>query len=107
MKYLIKSFERWEQPFYKAIDDIFHVLFSNEVIKEANMEGLTYEQKVMKAPYLMVRFLSALFLETDVDILSPGKIRKIEFDKITSIGEKIGLTKLQLFQEFLGSYELK
>jgi hypothetical protein len=107
MKYLIKNFANWEQKFYQAIYAIFDVIFTKEEILIANNEALSYEQRVMKAPYLMVRFLSSLFLEREEDILSPGKIRRIEFDKISAIGEKIGFDKLSLFQEFLQRYEIK
>ncbi|MFT4740202.1 MAG: hypothetical protein ACJAT1_002375 [Marivirga sp.] len=107
MKYLIKNFPNWEQKFYQAIYDIFDVLFTKEEILIANNEALSYEQRIMKAPYLMVRFLSSLFLEREEDILSPGKIRKIEFDKISVIGEKIGFSKLHMFEEFLQRYEIK
>lgn len=107
MKYLIKGFDKWEQRFYQAIYDIFHMLFSEEDIKAANDGSLSYEFKIMQAPYLMVRFLSALFLEREEDILKPGKIRKIEFDKISTIGEKIGFHQLSMFKEFLDRYELK
>jgi hypothetical protein len=107
MKYLIKSFNNWEEKFYKAIFDIFHILFSDETIKRANNPDYHYEDRIMNAPYLLIRFLSSLFLERDEDILNPGKIRKVEFDKISEIGKKIGFAELLIFTEFLDKYELK
>jgi hypothetical protein len=107
MKYLIKSFKDWEEKFYKAIFDIFHILFSDETIKRANNPDYHYEDRIMNAPYLLIRFLSSLFLERDEDILNPGKIRKVEFDKISEIGKKIGFAELLIFTEFLDKYELK
>ncbi len=107
MKYLIKSFSDWENEFYKAIYDIFHILFDEATIERANNPDLGYEDRVMNAPYLMVRFLSSLFLERDDDILNPGKIKKIEYEKIKEIGKKIGFSELHIFEEFLNKYELK
>ena len=107
MKYLIKSFKDWEAAFYQAIYDVFHQLFTKEDISAANDQSLSFEFRIMRAPYLMVRFISSLFLERDEDILNPGKIRQIEFDKIKTIGEKIGFTKLDMFNGFLDRYEIK
>ena len=107
MKFLIKGFKEWEQEFYQAINDIFHSLFDEQTIKEINDENLSYENRIMRAPYLMVRFISSLFLERDEDILNPGKIKKIEFEKIEAIGKKLGFDKLKVFREFLDRYEIK
>jgi hypothetical protein len=107
MKFLIKNFTKWEDEFYKTINTIFHVLFEEDTINKANNSATPFNSRVMEAPYILIRFISSLFLERDEDILNPGKIRKIEWDKIKSIGDKIGLTEMNLFNEFIESFEVK
>jgi hypothetical protein len=107
MKFLIKNFSEWENEFYSAINKTFNILFEKNTLEKANDSSISYEIRVMQAPYILIRFISSLFLERDEDILNPGKIRKIEWDKIKSIGEKIGLSELNLFNEFIESFEVK
>ena len=107
MKFLIKKFKDWQDPFYAAINAIFDTLFDEQSLAAANSSDLGYQASVMHSPYLLVRFISCLVLERDEDILSPGKIRAIEFDKTKEIGEKTGIAKLKLFQNFLLAYEVK
>jgi hypothetical protein len=107
MKFLIKKFDQWEDDFYRAIKSIFQVLFEKETLDKANNASVPYQIRVMDAPYILVRFISSLFLEREEDILNPGKIRKIEFEKIKSIGEKTGLTELNLFNEFIKAFKVK
>jgi len=107
MKFLIKNFSHWEDEFYLCIKDIFIILFETETLKKANDESVPYEMRVMASPYILVRFISSLFLERDEDILNPGKIRDIEFKKVKSIGDKIGLSKLDLFNKFIEAFDVK
>ncbi|WP_375577688.1 hypothetical protein ABWH96_11580 [Marivirga tractuosa] len=107
MKFLIKKFDQWEDEFYKSIKSIFHILFEEETLGKANNTAVPYQIRIMEAPYILVRFISSLFLEREEDILSPGKIRNIEFEKIKSIGEKTGLSDLNLFNEFIEAFEVK
>lgn len=107
MKFLIKKFDEWEDEFYNSIKKIFNILFEQDTLDKANDTTVPYQVRVMSAPYILVRFISSMFLEREEDILNPGKIRKIEFDKIKSIGEKAGLSELSLFNEFIGAFEVK
>ncbi|SMG12850.1 hypothetical protein SAMN05661096_00548 [Marivirga sericea] len=107
MKFLIKKFDQWEDDFYSSIRSIFQVLFEKETLDRANNTSVPYQIRVMEAPYILVRFISSLFLERDEDILNPGKIRNMEFNKIKSIGDKIGLSELSLFNEFIKAFEVK
>ncbi|ADR20506.1 hypothetical protein MATR_18730 [Marivirga tractuosa] len=107
MKFLIKKFDEWEHEFYASIKKIFHILFEKETIDRANDTSFSYEIRVMRAPYILVRFISSLFLEREEDILNPGRLRKIEWEKIKFIGEKTGLSELVLFNEFMDAFEVK
>jgi hypothetical protein len=107
MKFLIKNFNEWEDEFYKAIKKIFNVLFDEETLAKANDTTVAYTIRVMDSPYILIRFISSLFLEREEDILNPGKLRKIEWEKINLIGERTGLSEYNLFKEFIGSFEVK
>lgn len=107
LKYLIKSFVNWEDKFYESINQCLAILLKSEELHLINDKTLSFESRVMRSPYLLVRFISSLFLENDKEILNPGKIKKEELDKIYEIGEKIGLSKHLIFKEFLSKYELK
>ena len=78
-----------------------------DTLRKANNTDVAYQTRVIEAPYILVRFISSLFLERDEDILNPGKIRNIEFEKIKAIGEKTGLSELNLFNEFIKAFDLK
>lgn len=107
LKFLIKSFAGWEDKFYEAINQCLAILLKAEELNIINDDSISFESRVMRSPYLLVKFISSLFLENDDEILNPGKIKKDEFDKINDIGEKIGLAKHLIFKEFLAKYELK
>lgn len=107
MKFLIKKFDEWEDKFYGTINKIFHILFEQETLDKANNTTIPYQIRVMEAPYILVRFISSMFLEREEDILNPGRLRKIEWEKIKSIGDKIGLSELNLFNEFMDAFEVK
>lgn len=107
MKFFIKNFNDWEDEFYKVIKKIFYILFEKETLNKANNTDIPYNIRVMEAPYILIRFISSLFLEREEDILNPGRLRKLEWEKIKSIGDMIGLTELNLFNEFMESFEVK
>lgn len=107
MKFLIKNFKDWEASFYTAIKNIFNRLFEEKTLQKANEVETPYKIRVMRAPYILIRFISSLFLERDEDILNPGKIRKIEWDKIKNIGAQTGLEEVELFNNFVDSFEVK
>lgn len=107
MKYLIKNYKHWEDDFCALIKDIFYVIFEDAVIEQINNTEYSYEQRIMRSPYALIRFISSLFLERDEDILDPGKIKKIEHEKLLELGEKIGFQEISLFKEFMERYEVK
>ncbi|MGM0581822.1 MAG: hypothetical protein ACQETL_14135 [Bacteroidota bacterium] len=107
MKFLIKKFDTWEDKFYTIINKIFNILFEKETLDKANDTSIPYKIRVMECPYILVRFISSLFLEREEDILNPGRIRNIEWEKIKSIGEKTGLSEMNLFNEFIEAFEVK
>ncbi|HET8859661.1 hypothetical protein [Marivirga sp.] len=107
MKFLIKKFDVWEDEFYAIIHKIFNILFDKYTLDKANDATVSYKLRVLGSPYLLIRFISSLFLESEEDILNPGKIRKTEWEKLKLIGNKTGLSEVTLFNEFLEAFEVK
>jgi hypothetical protein len=107
LKFLIKKFNVWENEFYSVINQCFHTLLKPDTIALINDAEISFEHKVMHSPYLLIRFISSLFLEKIEDIWNPGTIKKIEYDKIIEIGDKIGLNNYLIFKEFTSKYHLK
>lgn len=105
MKYVIKSYYQWEDQFCEYLKSIFKELLDVSKLDFLNDASLSYPEKVMKAPYLYVRFVSSFFLNKDEDILSPGKIRKSEWLKIKTIGEKLALNENVFFDEFMAQFK--
>lgn len=112
LKYLIKQYDNWEGEFLKIIrltmEQCFDVASleadfdSNRKVTESE-----YRDEVLKAPYIFIRFLSSFFLDDDEDIISPRKISKVDFGRVQSIGEKLGLHKIPLFHSFCSTFIVK
>ncbi|GAA5036999.1 hypothetical protein GCM10011506_32850 [Marivirga lumbricoides] len=107
LKYLIKSFPKWEDKFYTAINKCLDILIQTEELQLINDNSISFESRLMRSPYFLVRFISSLFLESDEEILQTRKIKKDELEKLNEIGEKVGLGKHLIFKEFMAKYELK
>lgn len=112
LKYLIKQYDNWEGEFLKIIRLTMEQAFdvsslekdfdSNKRVTESE-----YRDEVLKAPYIFIRFLSSFFLDDDEDIISPRKISKVDFGRVQSIGEKLGLHKIPLFHYFCSTFIVK
>ncbi|WP_422358928.1 hypothetical protein [Reichenbachiella sp.] len=112
LKYLIKQYDNWEGEFLKIIrltmEECFDVASletdfdSSKIVTESE-----YRDEVLKAPYIFIRFLSSFFLDDDEDIISPRKISKVDFGRVQSIGEKLGLHKIPLFHYFCSTFIVK
>ena len=112
MQYLLKNFNDWEDHFYLALKQIINLaLKKNKVsissIQEKTNNGDNFVADVMSAPYIIVRFISSFFLDDKDHILSTKKVSKAEFEKIKYIGEKLGLSNINIFQGFCNNFEIK
>ena len=112
LKYLIKQYDNWEDEFLRIIrltmEESFDVA-SLEMDYDAaqTVTESEYRHEVLKAPYIFIRFLSSFFLDDDEDIISPRKISKVDFGRVQSIGEKLGLSKIPLFHYFCSTFKVK
>lgn len=111
LKYLIKQYDNWETEFLRVIRLTMEETFdigSLEKDYDASKEVTEseYRKEVLKTPYIFIRFLSSFFLNDDEDIISPRKISKVDYGRVESIGEKLGLNKIPLFHYFCNTFKV-
>ena len=112
MKYLIKNFDKWEMTCYEFVRVVMHsTLTKNKTIYDTlcNPETSTGDlsQDILNAPYIFVKFISFLFLEEEDDMLNTRSISQVEFDKVKSIGAKLGIGDIPVFQLFCNTFDLR
>lgn len=112
MKFLIKSYERWELPFFEVIKLCMQKTFDMSGLRKdgANDESFSiigFSQELMQVPYAFVRFISSFFLHDEAEIVDERSISQIEYDKIVDIGNKLELTQYQVFTSFCKTFRVK
>ena len=114
MEFLIKRIEDWEDDFYKVLNLVLNQIIelcsykSTETATSSEISYEDFKREVFKTPYVLIQFLSFFFLDLDENILKKRKsIRKIEHQKMHSLGLKIGLNKIYLYQILYQSYTVK
>lgn len=112
MKYLIKNFDTWESRCYDFVKLVMNsTINKNAVIQQTINDPASstgdFSQDILNAPYIFVKFLSFLFLEEEDDLLNTRRISTIEYDKVKSIGDKIGIGDIPLFQLFCTTFEVR
>ncbi|MCR9249480.1 MAG: hypothetical protein NXI20_03620 [bacterium] len=112
MKYLIKTYDTWEDKFFNVIKLAMEELFNKKSL-EGHFDSNTqfdYEQykvQVLKMPYIFIRFLSSFFLEDDENIISYRSINKVDYGRLVEIGKKLGFDKVPLFHLFIQTFKVK
>ncbi len=112
MKYLIKTYDTWEDKFFNVIKLAMEELFNKKSL-EGHFDSNTqfdYEQykvQVLKMPYIFIRFLSSFFLEDDENIISYRSINKVDYGRLVEIGNKLGFDKVPLFHLFIQTFKVK
>jgi len=107
MKFLIKSFDDWQDKFYKVIRKCMEVTFDVDAYKDFNEGGGEFSKMVMKTPYIFVRFISSFFLHDDSDVVDTRSISKVEYEKIEEIGTKLEIGNFPIFKAFCNTFEVK
>lgn len=112
MKYLIKSFDKWELPFYEVIKTCMRNTFDNSSLRRVKSESndLTvtfFAQELMQVPYAFVRFISSFFLHDEAEIVDERSISQIEYEKILDIGNKLELSEYLVFASFCKTFNVK
>ncbi len=114
MKFLLQKFDEWSDKFYALLKLSIETSFHYEGLEKKTFdheEEVTYEaykREVLKQPYILIRFISSFFLEHDEDIINDKRhIGKDEYAVMLTVGEKLGLNELPVFQMFCKTFEIK
>ncbi|MGK7390226.1 MAG: hypothetical protein ACNS60_07740 [Candidatus Cyclobacteriaceae bacterium M2_1C_046] len=113
MKFFIKSYEKWESPFFDVIKLCMHKSFDIKQLSElqsarnSDKQMLNFTQHLMSVPYGFVRFLTSFFLHDENNLTRERSISKVEYEKITDMGSKLGFDAIPVYQEFLKTFQIK
>jgi len=113
MKFVIQKYEDWEDNFFELLSKAMHKSFDMKALETNDPPPVTvtydeYKREVLKTPYILIRFMSSFFLESDEDIINSKRtIGRSEYKAMQRIGEKLGMDKLRVFQMFLKTYDVK
>ena len=112
MKFLIKSYDRWELPFFEVIKSCMRNTFDINQLKRDGANDhehsiIGFAQELLKVPYAFVRFLSSFFLHDEAEIVDERSISKVEFDKIIDIGNKLEIADYLVFTSFCKTFNVK
>lgn len=112
MKFLIKSFDKWELPFLEVIKiamkqtcDLKSLKLNNANDEDDKIIG--FARELMHAPYAFVRFMTSFFLHDEAEIVEERAISSVEFDKIQDIGNKLEISQYLVFTLFCKTFELR
>lgn len=112
MKFFIKSYEKWEDPFLEAIKLCMQNTFDPNCIEttmkeheEVNFDN--FPRELMVVPYILVRYLVSFFLQGQTEIVSHHTISKVEFDTVKGFGKKLEIDHLNIFKAFLTTFKVK
>ncbi len=112
MKFLMNKYDEWSDKFYDVLSLAMHKSFDMSAMEvqefDESME-VSYEEykfAILNSPYILIRFISSFFLESDEDIIrNRHHIGKNEYVRLILIGEKLGLKKLRVYQMFVKTFE--
>lgn len=112
MKFLIKSYDKWDQKFY----DLLNLAMRNsckidqipakDIDINVEIDYNTYKKEVLDSPYMLIRFIASFFLENDEDIINKNhKIGAEEYLRLVKVGDGLGLGKVPVFQMFCQTFK--
>jgi hypothetical protein len=112
MRFLIKNFKHWEVPFYKVIKLCMDQCFSFDEVRQKHptaeaTNNIQFIQVGMRMPYILIRFIAAIFIKGESDIMSEKKVSKVEFDKINFIATHLDLSELRFYKAFINTFKVK
>jgi hypothetical protein len=111
MKFMIKSYEKWEDQFMGLLKLAMQKTFDLDswaVHKPDDSTEVDYEKykiEVLRSPYILIRFISSFFLENDEDIINrKHSIEQKEYERMLVIAEKLNLHRVSVFQMFAKTF---
>ncbi|UXP31581.1 hypothetical protein N6H18_14610 [Reichenbachiella agarivorans] len=111
LKFVIKNYALWEDKFLAVIRTCMERSFDIHAMEgsydpRATITISQYRKQVLQMPYIFIRFLSSFFLEEDDSIFSTRKMDQVDYKRLLSIGEKLGLTTIPFFHYFCATIEV-
>lgn len=112
LDYLIKNFDMWEEKFYLHLKLlVFSSIKKNDVVFQtlSNPEALTgnFQVDILNVPFILVKFMSFLFLSEEDDLMNERIISSVEYEKVKAIGKSLGVGEFPIFKEFCETFEVK
>jgi hypothetical protein len=107
MKYLIKHYDAWSEIFYDHIKSLISIMLNKDELMKSKIdsEEVTDEQycvELLKAPFILVRFISSFLSGSeDEDLSVERKIGKNEYNRTIEILEKVDLIDIPLVKRHL------
>jgi hypothetical protein len=113
MKFMIKSFDKWEPRFYKVIRLTMDMSCDRSFLKSAErsmefddpIKLLAYD--LMRVPHIFVNFMSSFVLTDESLTVGQRSISQVEFEKLQEIGNRLELMEFPVFQSFLNTFKVK
>lgn len=112
LKFLIKKFDEWKEPFYNLLAEIIEEsinLKDLEVLHDhvERVSDFEFEKNLLNAPYIFVQFLSTFFINDVEQTTVTKKISQIEYEKILEIGWKLKIDQYLVFKGFCQTFSVK
>ena len=107
MGYLIKHYDVWSEIFYAQLKSLIWLMLDKDELMNSKIDAadVTDEQycvELLKAPFVLVRFISSFLSNTEDDDLSVSKkISSNEYDRIIEILEKVDLINVPLVKRHI------
>ena len=112
MKFLIKGFDKWEEKFLNLLKLVMHSAFSKSTVHTTitSEDEISFERfplELMHVPFILVRFMTAFFLQGQTEIVEEHKISQVEYEKIVELGNKLDIADLNVFKAFCTTFKIK
>ncbi len=107
MSVLIKHYKDWSEAFLGHLKMLTDLLLDKDMLRSSkiNEPGTTDEQycvEILKAPFILVRFISSFLSNADnEDLTIERKVMQVEYDVIIDILTKIDIIDIPLVQKHL------
>lgn len=113
MGHLIKHFDDWSDKFLSYLYQVVDLCIDKEDLMQSKVdgEGVTDEEfliEVLKAPFIFIRFLSSFFHnDEDEDFVATRNISKVEYDRMLSYADAIGIGDIPIFKKYITKLNIK
>jgi hypothetical protein len=107
MGYLIKHYDTWSEIFYAHLKKLIGIMLDKDELMKSNIDApeITDEQycvELLKAPFMLVRFISSFLSNAeDEDLSVERRISRNEYDRTIEILEKVDLVNIPLVKRHL------